>query len=247
MLAKKKKIGKKNIKEDKLVTYYSKSLEYFEAYKNQIFIGAAAVVVVIAAIVYFGNEAQKTEVEASAALAKASRMYQSGNYEAAIQGNTATDTPSLEEVADKYSGSEAGEIARVYLANSYFYTGDYDKAIENYEDYSGGNKLYKAAALAGIAACYEAKGEIEKAAKYFRDAAYTYENNASNSQYLLNAAVDYIKVKEYDEAKPLLENLKENYATSEEAREAGKKGGETTSQDREFMSEIGKKGGESSH
>ncbi|KKD34975.1 MAG: KGG domain-containing protein [Limnoraphis robusta] len=35
--------------------------------------------------------------------------------------------------------------------------------------------------------------------------------------------------------------------TSEEAREAGKKGGETTSQDREFMSEIGKKGGENSH
>lgn len=35
--------------------------------------------------------------------------------------------------------------------------------------------------------------------------------------------------------------------SSEEAREAGKKGGETTSQDREFMSEIGKKGGKSSH
>jgi general stress protein YciG len=35
--------------------------------------------------------------------------------------------------------------------------------------------------------------------------------------------------------------------SSEEASEAGKKGGETTSQDREFMSEIGKKGGESSH
>ena len=34
--------------------------------------------------------------------------------------------------------------------------------------------------------------------------------------------------------------------TSEEAREAGKKGGEAVSQDREHMSEIGKKGGESS-
>jgi general stress protein YciG len=33
---------------------------------------------------------------------------------------------------------------------------------------------------------------------------------------------------------------------SEEAREAGKKGGEAVSQDREHMSEIGKKGGQSS-
>lgn len=222
MLAKKKKLGKKNYKEDKLVTYYSKALDYFEVYRTQILIGVAAVVVIIAAIVYFGNQAQKTEIEASAALAKASKMYEGGNYQGAIQGNAATGAPSLAEVADNYSGSEAGEIARVYLANSYFYTGDYDKALESYEDYSGDNKLYQAASLAGIAACYEAKGETEKAAEYFRDAAYTYENNASNSQYLLNAAVDFIKVKQYDEAKPLLENLKENYASSQEAREADK-------------------------
>lgn len=35
--------------------------------------------------------------------------------------------------------------------------------------------------------------------------------------------------------------------TSEEAREAGRKGGETTSQDREHMAEIGREGGKQSH
>src|SRR5437016_3368117 len=35
--------------------------------------------------------------------------------------------------------------------------------------------------------------------------------------------------------------------TPEEAREAGRKGGEAVSQDREHMSEIGRKGGEESH
>lgn len=35
--------------------------------------------------------------------------------------------------------------------------------------------------------------------------------------------------------------------TSEEAREAGRKGGEAVSQDREHMSEIGRKGGKASH
>ncbi|MEG3941408.1 KGG domain-containing protein [Microcoleus sp. AT3-A2] len=35
--------------------------------------------------------------------------------------------------------------------------------------------------------------------------------------------------------------------TSEEAREAGRKGGETVSQDREHMSEIGREGGKNSH
>jgi uncharacterized protein len=35
--------------------------------------------------------------------------------------------------------------------------------------------------------------------------------------------------------------------TPEEAREAGRKGGEAVSQNREHMSQIGRKGGESSH
>jgi uncharacterized protein len=35
--------------------------------------------------------------------------------------------------------------------------------------------------------------------------------------------------------------------TSEEAREAGRKGGETVSKDKEHMSEIGRKGGQASH
>lgn len=35
--------------------------------------------------------------------------------------------------------------------------------------------------------------------------------------------------------------------TSEEAREAGRKGGEKVSRDREHMAEIGRKGGQSSH
>lgn len=35
--------------------------------------------------------------------------------------------------------------------------------------------------------------------------------------------------------------------TSEEAREAGQKGGEAVSQDREHMSEIGREGGKNSH
>lgn len=35
--------------------------------------------------------------------------------------------------------------------------------------------------------------------------------------------------------------------TSEEAREAGKKGGEAVSQNREHMSEIGREGGKNSH
>lgn len=220
MLERKKKLGKKQIKEDKLVSFYSKSLEYFEDYRNQIFIGAAAVVVIVAAIVYFSNQAQMTELEASAELAKVSNVYHSGNFQRAIDGAPQNNTPSLKTIADNYSGSESGEIARVYLADSYFYLGEYDKALEQYEDYSGDLPLYKAAATAGIGACYEAKGEPEKAGEYYRDAAFIYEQNPQNSEYLLDASINFIEANDYEEAENLLNTLKEKYGTSDEAAKA---------------------------
>ncbi len=220
MLEKKKKIGKKQLKEDKLVTFYSKSLQYYESYQKQILIAAAVLIVIIAAIAYFGNQASIEETKASAALSEVSGMYQSGNYQAAIKGMPGNNILGLAEVADKYSGTEAGEIARVYLANSYFYQGEYDKALEAYEDYSGDLDLYKAAAAAGEAACYEAKGDLERAAEYYQNAAFVSESNPQNSEYLLNSAVNYIKVGNYDEAKTLLENIKRNYEGSQEVSEA---------------------------
>lgn len=222
MLAKKKKLGKKNYKEDKLVTYYSKSLEYFEIYRNQIIIGAAVLVVIIAAIIYFGNQARELEIEASAELAKISHLYESRNYEAVINGIPQNNTPSFAEIADKYSGTEAGEIARINLAHAYFYTGQYDEAVEQYKKYSGDIEIYEASALAGIAACYEAKGDAGEAADYYEDAAFVYENNPQNSEYLLNAAINYIKSDSPSRAEDLLKTLKEKYETSSQALEADK-------------------------
>ena len=219
MLAQKKKLGKKQIKEDKLVTYYSKALEYYDDNKNQVVIALGVVIAVIAAIVYLSSTAQTEDIEASAELAKVAPLFESGNYQAAIDGNPAGNIPSLQQVATKYSGTEQGELARLYLAHSYYFMGDYDNAMKNYDDYSGDNTLFKAAALAGKASIHEVREEYSKAAKLFKDAAYLYQNNPSNSQYLLNAAINYLKSKDFGDAKNLLEKIKEDYPNSPAARE----------------------------
>ncbi|MDZ7765324.1 MAG: hypothetical protein U5K00_13000 [Melioribacteraceae bacterium] len=80
----------------------------------------------------------------------------------------------------------------------------------------------QAASLAGIGACYEAKGDNEQAADYYEDAAFIYENNPQNSEYLLNAAINYIHSDAYGNAEDLLNTLKEKYENSSQAREADK-------------------------
>lgn len=222
MLAKKKKLGKKQIKEDKLVTFYSKSLQLYENYKNQIFIGAAVVVVIIAAIVYYGNISKEDNIKASAALAQTLPLFEAGNYQAAIDGNPNNNVPGLLKIVDQYGGTEQGEVAKIYLGHAYYYQGNFDEALKYYSDFSGSNNLYEAAALAGEASCYEAKGEHKKAAELYRDAANTYKNNVSNPKYLLSAGVNFIESQRYDDAENVLKKIKDDYETAPEAQEADK-------------------------
>ena len=63
----------------------------------------------------------------------------------------------LKTVVDNYGGTTSGELARFYLANAYYMTGQVDAALEQFDDFSGGDKTLKAAAYAGAGACYESR------------------------------------------------------------------------------------------
>ena len=79
-----------------------------------------------------------------------------------------------------------------------------------------------AAALAGKAACYEVKEDYESAAKYFAKAAGVSDYVPSNSEYLLNAGINYLKIKNINEAKTVLTKVKRDYSKSLAARQADK-------------------------
>ncbi len=77
-------------------------------------------------------------------------------------------------------------------------------------------------ALAGKASCYEVKGNYKEAAKYFSKAADVDKYVPANSDYLLNAGINYIKINNFDTAKELLNKVKKDYSTSLAAKQADK-------------------------
>ena len=214
MLAKPKKISRKKVKEDKLVTFYSKTLEFYEKYQTKIIIAVGAIAVVILAMVLYSNKMEQDNLTATTELSRVIPLYESGSYQEAIDGTPGTNVVGLKEIVDQYGGTEQGEVAKIYLANSYMYLGKIDEALEAYNDYSGSNKLFKAAALAGKAGCYASKGEYGKAADYYEDAANVSENNASNPDYLLKAGINYIEVDKNENAKTVLERIKKDYSST---------------------------------
>jgi tetratricopeptide (TPR) repeat protein len=222
LLAQKKKITKKQLKEDSLVTFYYKAVKYFEDNMKPILIIGGAVVVLAVLVYLYSVKLKNDNEKAAVELSRVVGLYEMGNYQEAIDGKKGTNILGLKQIVESYGSTENGEIAKVYLANAYLYLGKIEEAYEYYDDYSGDSPLYKATALAGIAGYYEYKKEYEKAAEKYKEAAYVSKENALNPQYLLSAVINYVNVKQYDSAKELIDKIKEDYKTSDVMRDIDK-------------------------
>lgn len=220
MLTKKKKISRKEIKEDKLVSTFYKAQNFYEEYKSKIILyGVIAAVAIVAVYFYLNQQAEQNE-QAGLHLANVMSIYDSGAYLEAIEGRQGTDVIGLKKIVEEYGGTENGETAKIYLANAYSNLGKTDEAFNYYSDYSGDIEILKAASIAGQAAYYATKDDFEKAADLYRDAARVTQQNLNNSDYLLNAGIYYIKAGEEEQAQNLLEELKEKYPQSVANRSA---------------------------
>jgi len=222
LLAQKKKITKKQLKEDNLVTFYYKAVQYFENNMKPILIIGGSVIVLAVLVYLYSVKLKNDNEKAALELSRVVSIYEMGNYQEAIDGKKGTNVLGLKQIVESYGSTENGEIAKVYLGNSYLYLGKIDKAYEYFDDFSGDSPIYKATAIAGIAGYYEYKKEFEKAADKYKEAALVSKENASNPQYLLLAVSNYTKVKKNTEAKELIEKIKEEYKTSDVMREIDK-------------------------
>ncbi|MCF8412750.1 MAG: hypothetical protein K9G34_05785 [Melioribacteraceae bacterium] len=220
MLAKKKKLSKKEIKEDQLVTSYYQSLEFIEQYKSKLIIAAAAIAVVVLAVLLYTNKIEEDNTAANEALSRVIPLYDNNQFEQAINGQPGTTLIGLKEIVDQYSGTTNGEIAKFYLANSYFFTGEYQSALEVYQDFNGDDELLRAGAISGSANCYEALGQNEKAAELYYQASQVSEYNPDNAENLLLAGKNYLTAGQNEKSAEVLNELKANYKTSASAREA---------------------------
>jgi len=222
MLTKRKKLSRKEIKEDKLVTTYYKALAFFEENKNRLAMYAGILAVVILAIVLFMNNKKKNNEIAGTELARVMNVYDSGNYLEAIEGRAGTKLIGLKKLVESYGSTENGEIAKIYIANAYNNLGKLEDANKYYQDYSGSNKIFKATALAGQASYQAYKKNYEKAADLYKKAAFVSDADVLNPEYLLQAGTNYMAAGKNSDAKELFDKIKKDFTTSTAFREIDK-------------------------
>ena len=220
MLRPKKKITKRELKEDTLITSYVKMTTLYEEHKREISIIITVLVVLIVAGIVYAKNRSEASVKAATQLGEVFSFYDNGQYQLAIDGVPERNIAGLSSIAENYGSTDPGEMAWFYLANSYYALGKYDEALKAYEDFSPPDELLTASRLSGIGACYEAKGMHKEAADAFERAATKNSKDLDAAENLNNAARNYAQAGEKDKAIDVYKKLKKNYPTSAYGRDA---------------------------
>ena len=199
--------------DDKLVTTYYQSVDYFHNNKRTVYIALGVVILIIAGIFFYNGRQSRFNEKAAVDVAKINPVYSAGNYAAAMNGDSLGNR-GLIAIVNDYGSSENGQLAKIMLANCYFYTRNFDMAAKYFDDFGGSNKLLKVSALAGIAGVKEAKNDYSSAAKDFEKAANYDKENPFRDENLFNAGKNYFMANDKDNSKRVFDSIKKEYPKS---------------------------------
>lgn len=206
-----------DLREDNLTTAASRGTEFFEDHRNTVIGVIVGLVLLALAVIGWRTWQDRRSAEGQQLLGAILNEYNAGNYQAALDG---TDTaPGLLEIADEYGSTPTGEQATFFAADALYQLGDYDRALEYFEDYDG-DGLMAASAIAGRAAIAEQQGDNARAAGLYEDAAEEYDSPASTPGYLLDAARAYAAAGDTEAATAALQRVIDDWAGTPEVRTA---------------------------
>lgn len=215
MLKPRKRLSKKKLKEDKLVTFYYKASAWAEDNSKYVIGAITAAAIIFVAVYFYANSQKGAEQKASVELAKATRTFESGDYQNAM--------PLLTNLVEKYGSTKSGKMGLLYLADSFFETNDYENAKINYKKFASafrGDEHILSAAYAGIAACDEQLKNYQEAAQEYEKTVKKFPDSIFAPNYLLRAARCYTLAKMPNEAKNVYAKLVKDYPDAQEKSEA---------------------------
>lgn len=145
----------------------NKSEAVFLKYKKPLLIAVAAVIVVVAGVILYKNYiSAPREAEASTELAKSQMLFNGQQYDQALAG--------FQKVQSDYSGTDAGNLANLYVALCYAHQAkpNWAKALENAEKFStSDDEMISPASQMALGDIYANNNQNDKAVDCFKKAA----------------------------------------------------------------------------
>jgi tetratricopeptide (TPR) repeat protein len=209
----------------------SKSEQWIEKNSKPLFYGLVGLVVIF--LVFLGYNKyilEPNELEASNELAFPRKYFD----EASTAGSSNIDsllTLGLEgadgnygfvDIAESYSGTDAGNLANYYAGVSYLQLKKYDKAIEYLSKFNSDDEMLGPVALGAIGDAFSDIDQQEDALDYYEKAANKKDNKFTTPLFLYKAGQTAMLLKDYSKAETLFTRIKDNYPNSDQGNNIDK-------------------------
>jgi tetratricopeptide (TPR) repeat protein len=205
-----RKISKKELKEDQLVTYYFKARSFLDKNGKAVGIAVAALLAIVIIVGLIINSRIQSDKIAGYELFQAQMMMGTGDFQTAVD--------KAHTLMDTYSGTRSAAEAEVTLARAYFQMAEYDSAIayvEKYIEHHSNNNYYAVAAIALKAASLEQMKKYTEAGDEYKEAADRFAGQFTEPLNLLDAGRCYNNAGNNEKAIECYERMIEKYPDSE--------------------------------
>lgn len=202
MLKAKKKLSKKELKQDQFVLATLQAKSFVETHSRTITYALVGVLALLVLGYFYFQSKANAETAASTLLTKAQLELQTGQRENAVN--------IYQEIIDQYDGTDAAAQANFHLGRMYWEDNNLTLAkqyFQAYLDEASDDNILTQAALAGLADCYFAEKNFSEAAKLYERAARIEPDFPQADAYLYSAAQAYREAGNTAKARALAQKL----------------------------------------
>ncbi|MBR5729682.1 MAG: tetratricopeptide repeat protein [Prevotella sp.] len=219
-----------NVKEQNVESTLNSKEAFFVKNQKAIIIAVIAIILLIAGVFLYKNYvSEPRENEASTAIAKGQDYFASEDFEKALQGDK-NGFAGFAKLAEDYSGTEAGNLAKLYAGICSANLGKWQDAVNYLEAFSTrDDAIISPAAVAALGNAYANLKQPEKAIENLLKAAKMADSQASDNTnnsiaptFLLQAAALMEANGKKEEALKIYKEIKNKYIASSVAAEIDK-------------------------
>ncbi len=191
-------------------------------YKTQLSVVVVAIAVLIFGYIGYNQFIQAPmELEAEEEMYRAQWTFNTGEYEEALNGVTGEYMGFL-DIASEYRRTKSGNLANYYAAICLLHTGQYEQAIDHFNQFSTKSKTLGPLKFGGIGDAHSQLGDYEKAAENYMRAARLEDNKLTSPMYFRKAGLAYEELGNLSSARDAFREIVDNYSDHQDAFEAEK-------------------------
>jgi tetratricopeptide (TPR) repeat protein len=212
-----KNFTKEELEHDPLLDKYTQAVSFFNANRTLILSLTVTLIVVIGVMIGYKFYAEGQEDKAQNLLATAEKSYSVTDYETALNGDEYTLSYGFVQIADEFSGTNAGNLAAYYAAVSNYKLDNYVDALAYIQEYKSPKGIMGVGSVSFHATLLELNGSLEKAARKYEEAANWDMNDSTTPFNLMKAAKVYKELGNTEKVMSLTSTIIEEYPNSDEA------------------------------